>query len=100
MSRRAPHQRIPIWAYLVLNVLVLLVLVAMYNLSIWYSFSEKYFSAGIFPVLATCYAAFTIVCLYDAIYDRISSSEVKKKPPSDTPKSTASTSREVSKKID
>ncbi|MCC5875055.1 MAG: hypothetical protein JJU11_02435 [Candidatus Sumerlaeia bacterium] len=62
---------IPWWGYLVINAVALLFLVLVYQVGEAYAGSYRAHTAGILPVLATCYVAFVIVSCFDAIYDRL-----------------------------
>lgn len=62
---------IPWWGYLAINGVALLFMVLVYQVGEMYAGSYRAFSAGILPVLFTCYVAFVVVTIFDAIYDRL-----------------------------
>lgn len=62
---------VPWWGYVVINLVALLFLFLVYLAGESYAASYRASTAGIFPVLLTCYLAFLVVSVFDAIYDRL-----------------------------
>lgn len=61
---------VPIWGYVVINLVVLLFLALLFAGAEWFAQSRNTTTAGIFPVLLVCYVCFFLVSVFDAIYDR------------------------------
>jgi hypothetical protein len=99
MKRRNHRPVLPIWGYILLNLLVLGTFYGIYKGSVMFAAANNFYSVGLFPILATCYIAFLFVSIVDAIYDRSSRREERKAPDAvDSPP--ASASRETIRKPD
>ena len=71
--KKGNRQLLPVWGYVLLNLAFLGVMTAIYFFAVDYASKHNFRSVGLFPVLLTCYLSFSAVCIFDAMYDRLSS---------------------------
>lgn len=79
--------RLPLWGYVLMNVLFLAVCVLTYQLSVYWASIQKPETAtmGMVPVLAVCYMSFTAVQIYDFLFDLNADRERQRAPDSEEP---------------
>lgn len=70
MPRKTRHTMLPGWGYVVLNVVMLVILAAVYHYALRDAAAMKSKNTGFLPVLVICYLAFLAVSIFDAVYDR------------------------------
>lgn len=69
---------VPVWGYVVINLVVLLFFAVLFAGAEWYAQSRNTTTAGVFPVLLVCYVSFLLVSIFDGVYDRI---DVRRRSP-------------------
>lgn len=67
-----PKMTLPLWAYLLMNLIVLGVFYGVYWGAMVYSRSNNFVIVGLVPILAVCYLAFLTVSIMDLLIDRFS----------------------------
>ena len=79
MQRRG---RLPLWQYILMNIIVLAVLVGIY----WATevHAQKSVppveSIGFFPILLVCYVAFVVAQVFDGVFDAIRNRQRSEEP--------------------
>lgn len=71
-KKRSRRSILPVWGYVLLNLVFAGMLAAFYLMSRADALRGKQELAGVFPVLCFCMLAFVAASIYDAIFDRVS----------------------------
>lgn len=83
MAKESRKSLLPTWGYVVLNLVFLAVMVVLYQSSESYARSHQFYTAGLLPVLAICYISFTVVSIFDAVFDRAALRQSERPRPTD-----------------
>ncbi len=71
MKKRSKIQLLPIWAYVVSNLVFLALLVVVYYATQYYAAENKFINVALFPILLVAFLSVLIASGYDAFYDRL-----------------------------
>jgi hypothetical protein len=74
MSKRKSNTRFPVLGYVLLNGLLALLLSLGYFIALVAADKGSYHVTGLFPILLFIWICFTVICIFDALFDRFSSS--------------------------
>lgn len=81
MGRKPTRKPIlPVWAYVLMNVIVIAFLTAVYFLALQVAEKGKFISVGLFPVLLTCGVCFAFATLFDAFYEHFRRRDAERRP--------------------